>query len=99
MNLNPQQDRVDLDAALRAYEQGAIPLSSLRSAAETIVDRWRDPAARRPEFTDGERPLWNVVWEIVTGCREALGPGGVARLRAMLEGEIDLRNGGEDLRP
>jgi hypothetical protein len=71
----------------------------LRKVAETIVDRWRDPSAPKPAFTEQERALWNSAWEIVTGCREALAPVGVARLRAMLAGEVDLRRGGPELRP
>lgn len=99
MTLDPEQDRVDLDAALRDYQAGVIALHQIRTVAETIVDRWRDPSSKQPPFNPAEIPLWNVAWEIITGCRESLGAGGVARLRAILSGEVDLKSGGPDLRP
>ena len=97
--LDPAKDRVDLGTALFDHQAGRISLRELRRVAETIVDRWRDPSAARPPFDESEIALWNVTWEIVTGCRESLGAGGTARLRAMLEGDADLRQGGPELRP
>ena len=97
--LDSAQDLVDLKAALSDYQAGIISLPQMRQVAETIVDRWRDPSSQRPPFDDAEIPLWNVAWEIITGCRESLGAGGVMRLRAILEGEVELRRGGPELRP
>ncbi len=97
--LDPSRDRADLDAALRDYQRGLLSLPELRTAAETIVDRWRDPSLERPPFTEAEIPLWNVVWEVITGCRESLVAGGVERLRGMLEGTAGLSAGGPELRP
>lgn len=97
--LDPAQDRVDLEAALSDYQAGIISLPEMRRVAETIVDRWRDPSSQRPPFHEGEIPLWNVAWEIITGCRESLGPGGVERMRAILDGDVELDAGGPELRP
>jgi hypothetical protein len=97
--LDPAQDLVDLKAALSDYQVGIIPLPELRRVAETIVDRWRDASSQRPPFDQAEIPLWNVAWEIIIGCRESLGAGGAARLRAMLEGDVAVRQGGPELRP
>ena len=97
--LDPGQDRADLAKALHDYQAAKISLPDFRGVAEAIVDRWRDQSSQRPSFDEGEIPLWNVVWEIITGCRESLGAGGAARLRAILEGEVELPKGGPELRP
>ena len=97
--LDPQQERREFESALRDYENGARSLSDLRNLAEAIVDRWRDPSNEKPPFTPAEVPLWNVVWEVTIGCRESLGPGGVAALRSILDGSVKLNEGGVELRP
>jgi hypothetical protein len=99
MELDPDQDRESLMAALEDYQRGAISLPSFRAAAAAIVERWRDPSASRPEFSASERALWFVVWEIIVGCRESLGRGGASRLQEVLAGRIALPHGGPELRP
>lgn len=99
MKLDPEEDRGELEAAVRGFEQSVLSLAELRRVAEAIVDRWRDPSNEKPPFTPAEVPLWNVVWEILLGCRESLGRGGIATLLSILDGSAPRQGGGPELRP
>ena len=98
--LSAEQTRVELIAAIRSYIEAGSSLDELRAAAESIAERWRSAASEDlPPVTDSEDALWSVLWDVITGCHEAISREGLRQQLRYLAGDAALPPGTRGTRP
>lgn len=98
--LNIDETRAELIAAIRSFIDGSCSLDDLRESAERIADEWRTASPHDlPPSHSSENALWSVLWEVISGCHEAISREGLAQQLRYLSGEAPLPSGTRGLRP
>lgn len=103
--LNPEVEKAVLARRLRAFGDGRCSLDEVARVAFEIRDRWSGGSnSTLPPESESEVPLWAVVWELTSVCRESLvgtsrEPHPVLHLIAYLEGTEPLPSGWTARRP